>query len=150
MAMRWPGTIPSGARCSEPVTLLDLMPTFASLAGAPLPSDREIDGIDLLPMIKGEQREPLNRTLFWRTLHQKAVRRGNWKLFADHRQGLTHLYDLSSDKEERRDLSSEHPDKVKELEAALAHWERQMAPPSWPYVMYYRTAVGGEEYLFAL
>ena len=53
--MKWPAQIPRGARSAEPASHIDVFTTVASVAGASVPSDREIDGIDLLPFARGGQ-----------------------------------------------------------------------------------------------
>jgi arylsulfatase A len=52
--MRWPGRIPAGTACRELAATMDLLPTFANLAGAELPSDRIIDGRDIWPLMSGQ------------------------------------------------------------------------------------------------
>ncbi len=52
--MRWPGHIPAGTTCDEPVMTIDLLPTLARLAGAQTATDRPIDGLDIWPLMAGE------------------------------------------------------------------------------------------------
>jgi arylsulfatase A-like enzyme len=52
--MRWPKHIPAGQRTSEIAALMDLLPTFAKLAGTKPPTDRVIDGRDLWPVMSGQ------------------------------------------------------------------------------------------------
>ena len=75
----WPGVTPAG-RLSENFTdASDLLPTFAEIAGAPLPGNRVIDGKSLLPQIKGETKSP--RTWAFTQLGENFhVREAGWKL----------------------------------------------------------------------
>ena len=83
--MRWPGTIPRGAVCSEPVMTIDLLPTIAGLLGAPLPP-RKIDGLDILPLLRGETgaKSPHEALYFYSGDELHAVRSGDWKLHVPH------------------------------------------------------------------
>ena len=75
----WRGVTPAG-RLSENFTdASDLLPTFAEIAGAPLPANRIIDGKSLLPQIKGETKSP--RTWAFTQLGENYhVREAGWKL----------------------------------------------------------------------
>jgi len=119
----WPGTIAPGTTTDETTMTMDLFPTYLSLAGADLPTDPHFDGVDLRSvMFEGT---PLpERSLFWRLRKKKAVRKGAWKLCA---QGnARELYNLSEDRSETEDLSSANPQVLKDLEADLLQWEREV------------------------
>ncbi len=136
--MRWPGRISAGAECRRLAATLDLLPTFAELAGAPLPK-RKIDGVNLSPLLYGEPGACPRRTFlyYYNENDLEAVRRDNWKLIFphDHRTymgfkpgrdgkpgpcGTAHtalaLYDLDADPGETADLKDKHPEIVAELE----------------------------------
>jgi arylsulfatase len=83
--MRWTGVIPAGRACSEPLSTIDLWPTFATLVGAPLPS-KAIDGRDAWPVIRGEPGARLPREAFYYYAGDQlqAVRWGDWKLHLPH------------------------------------------------------------------
>jgi len=150
MLMRWPGVIPAGSVYPRPASLLDVFTTAAGAAGCPLPADRVIDGKDLRPYVTGEVHDGPHPGLFWRALYSKAVRVGNWKMLLNDRTGDVRLYDLAADPEERHDLAPRHPEKVRELEAALEAWERGLVPPLWPRVMDFEVTIDGEVYRFAI
>ncbi|XP_006877301.1 PREDICTED: arylsulfatase F [Chrysochloris asiatica] len=61
---RWPGVLEAGKLINEPTSLMDILPTLASLVGAPLPQDRVIDGRDLMPLLKGETQHSEHEFLF--------------------------------------------------------------------------------------
>jgi arylsulfatase A len=135
--MRWPGKIPAGTVCHEPVMTIDLLPTLARLAGAKLPPHK-IDGKDIWPLIAGERgaHSPHEGLYFYWNTELQAVRSGKWKLHLPHaynslekggsggkpgkmsprRTGLA-LYDLEKDVGETTNVAGRHPDVVKRLQA---------------------------------
>ncbi|XP_075395477.1 arylsulfatase F-like [Tenrec ecaudatus] len=62
--VRWPGVLEAGRVIEAPTSLMDVLPTVAALAGAPLPQDRVIDGRDLLPLLTGEAAHSQHEVLF--------------------------------------------------------------------------------------
>ncbi len=128
--VKWPGRIPAGLvyRCS--VISLDVLPTIVAAAGWKLPGDRPMDGVNLLPYLRGQNPEPPHDILFWRMRDNKAVRKSNWKLVLVRAQD-PQLFDLSKDIGESNDLAGKKPDIVMELSQPLARWEAQMKPPLW-------------------
>ena len=131
--MRWPAGIPQGQSYDEPVHHFDIFATAAAAAGAEVPRDRKMDGVDLVPYVLGEAEGVPHETLFWTQDHYRTVRHRDWKL---QRSGpndeLVWLFDMKADPNERHDLSSERPDKVAELDAILAAHLEEQAPPLWP------------------
>ncbi len=138
---RAPGRLPAGEVSSGPATLLDLFPTISALAGAPLPSGRPYDGLDILPLLQGQgTTEP--RDLFFsnrRNVH--AVRSGAWKLHLFERalgpDGLPRkareldppqLYRLDSDPAERRDIAADHPEIVEQLVQSAVRFQATLEP----------------------
>jgi arylsulfatase A-like enzyme len=130
--VRWPARLPAGTRYDEPVAHIDVFATAAAAAGAPLPSDRVIDGVDLLPFLRGEVKTPPHQALFWRSGHYRVVLAGGWKLQVSEHPAKTWLFDVSSDPTEQRNLADERPDKRAELEAVLAAHTSEETAPAWP------------------
>ena len=122
--MRWPGKIPAGTTCAEIGATIDLLPTFAKLAGAKVPDDRTIDGTDLWPLMAGQADATPRDTYFFRTA---AVRQGRWKLHLSGRdtvkkrpnQTYPALYDLSADIGEKNNIAAENPEVVVRLTKLL-------------------------------
>jgi arylsulfatase A-like enzyme len=148
--LRWDGRLPQGRLFEQPVSLLDVFATAAVVAGAPLPTDREIDGVDLLTCLEDGDDKPVPRTLFWRSLYNKAMRRGKWKLIINDQSGQILLYDLHRDKEESSNLAPLFPEVVEELLNELENWERSLQPPSWPRVMDVEFDIDGVTYRYAI
>jgi arylsulfatase len=82
---RWPGRIPAGTVCQEPVMAIDLYPTVARLIGSAMPP-RKIDGLDMLPLLEGQAgaRSPHEALYFYAGEELQAVRGGDWKLHFAH------------------------------------------------------------------
>jgi arylsulfatase A-like enzyme len=131
--VRWPDRIAAGQRLPMPIQFIDVFPTLAAAAGAPLPN-RKIDGIDLLPFATGHAPPP-SRALFWRSGSYEAIRDGDWKLQVSHNPPRVWLFDLASDPIERNDLFAQRADIVRRLRAELAAHDGQMAKPLWPALL---------------
>ena len=135
---RWPGTIPAGMVYSEPVHHFDIFATAAAAAGADLPSDRTIDGVDLLPYLRGDMPDPPHRALFWRNGAARTIRRGPHKLILSEPPGGTSqqwLFDLATDPYERSNIAAENPELVAELRAEWeAHYATQPESSWAPYL----------------
>jgi arylsulfatase A-like enzyme len=131
-AAQWPARIPAGTVYAEPVAAVDITPTIAAAAGATLPADRTIDGVNLLPYLTGEQAGPPHDALFWRDGSYEVVIAGGWKLQRAQRPKKTWLYHLAKDPTERKELSASAPAKLAELAARLDAHNAQMPPPLWP------------------
>ncbi len=130
--VKWPGRIAPGTEVEAPVHHFDLYATAAAAAGAPLPSDRKVDGVDLLPWAAGEAEGVPHRALFWRSGASRSALVDGWKLNVSDPPGRSWLYDLSADPTEQRDLSGERPDKLAEVTAALVAHDAELPPPAWP------------------
>ena len=134
-AARWPARIPAGTTLDAPVHHFDLFSTFAAAAGAPVPEDRVIDGVDLLPYVTGEADGQPHETLFWRQGHHQTVLHQGWKLITSAQPDRSWLFDLANDPTEQSDLAARHPQRVAELKALLAEHNATQAAPMWPSVI---------------
>lgn len=120
--MRWPETIPSGRECSELITSMDILPTFAKLAGAQPPSKVIIDGKNIEMILRGETNATSPHEAFFYYFRDtlECVRSGKWKLrIAQVRGGdtstLPALFDLQTDIGETKNLAMQHPEIVARL-----------------------------------
>ncbi|MGB0775160.1 MAG: sulfatase-like hydrolase/transferase, partial [Akkermansiaceae bacterium] len=115
----WPEKLPSKAECTSPVLGMDMLPTFVALAGGKVEPQRKLDGIDVMPALKGK---PIKRQpLFWQHGTNTAVRDGNWKLVITKKK--PQLFNLAEDPSEKHNLSIKHPDKVAHLTKLIKSWE---------------------------
>jgi arylsulfatase A-like enzyme len=118
--VHWKGTF-RPRREEGVVSVLDLFPTLARLAAAPLPKGTALDGKDVGPLLEGrEKAEP--RTLFWITSGPTAVRSGDWKL-VEGAGGKVELFDVRADPTERTDRASENPRMVEDLRRRFVEWK---------------------------
>jgi len=135
--MYWSGTIQPGRVSDELVTALDIFPTVGSLAGAQLPTDRIIDGIDMTDFITGKtEASPREVFYFYEREQLQAVRKGDWKLHlpssARYRyfykdstdQSSPLLFELGQDFAEQNNQAKEKSSKLEEL-IAVAETARQ-------------------------
>jgi arylsulfatase len=133
---RLPGRIPRARVVRGIASALDIVPTVAKLAGAPMPS-KPVDGIDIWPMLSGKvdsmEREAM---LYFDNVHLQCARWKNWKLHVARYNSQVYspapqggrvnlpldppeLYNLDIDVDESYDVAAEHPDIVKEIRARI-------------------------------
>ena len=123
--MRWPGIIPVNRVTSQMAITMDWTATILAAAKTQPANGYPLDGIDLLPILKGGT-DVRDRTFFWRIGTQDAVREGKWKYF---RNGAERkLFDLSVDQHEQADFSAANSDVLERLSAAFLNWDQQMLP----------------------
>ena len=133
--MRWPGTIAPGTRFPYPVGHVDLFATAAGAAKASVPTDRKIDGVDLLPYVQGRAKGRPHQTMFWRSGQYKVVRDGDWKLQSNESRNKVWLYNLAVDPTERNDLSKADPARTQALLAMLKTQDAETTKPMWPSLL---------------
>jgi arylsulfatase A len=136
--VRWPGKVPAGKTCNELCTTMDLLPTFAKLAGGAPPPGRIIDGKDIRPLLLGEPgaKTPHEAFFYYYMDQLQAVRSGKWKLHLPLKAKWVRfggkktekvpaaLYDVVTDVAEKIDLAAKHPEVVQRL-TALAEKARE-------------------------
>ncbi len=135
LLVRWPGKVPAGKTCPEPVCSIDFYPTFLDCLGIAPPAEQHLDGLSLLPLLQRPAASLAHRAFFWHYPLAKphflggrssgAVRFGPWKLveFFDTRQVA--LYHLENDPGEEKDLAREEPARVGQLLAMLKEWRKE-------------------------
>lgn len=161
--LNWKGGVAPGQIVRTPVSSLDLLPTFAALGGARIPSGLALDGTDLRPLLEGrslDRAKPLVWA-YYNALNEArvAMRDGRWKVLAqlDHGkvarfENLTpetlpvvrdapltdfEIYDAETDPGESRNLIDARPELARELVAKLAARYRELAgeSPAWTPVV---------------
>lgn len=131
--VRAPGRVPAGVTSSEWVTTLEFLPTLARLAGARIPSDRIIDGLDVADVWQGVPgaKSPRECFYYYQRKRLEAVREGRWKLHLPRPEDELWaiylkpedcgpvveplLFDLETDIGESRDVAARHPEIVARL-----------------------------------
>lgn len=149
--MRWTGTIKAKTICETPITSVDFLPTFASLAGAKLPTTQPVDGTDISLLFSGKSipdrsifwhyplylagrrgfsiELPDGGTYIWRGVPSTAMRRGDYKLIEFHEDNSIVLYNLKDDPGERKNLVKTMPELAAELHAGLKKWQKDTKAP---------------------
>ncbi len=129
---RWPGVFPAGAVRDDFLTSLEVLPTLAAAAGAPLPQGVTLDGFDMAPVLKGQAASPRTE-MFWQRRDDRAARVGNYK-WVESAKG-TGLFNLAKDVGERHDLSAQEPAVLTRLKERWAAWRKTMdeAEPRGPF-----------------
>jgi arylsulfatase A-like enzyme len=128
-----PGVTRPGSSSDQRTISMDLYPTILDLCGLPPRPKQHMDGISLVPALRG-QKLP-DRALFWHYPHYgdqggspySAILDGDWKLivFHDPRQGVE-LYNLPSDPGEKHNLADDHQEKVKAMREKLDQWKKEV------------------------
>ncbi len=129
--IRAPGVTRPGATCDTPVISMDFYPTILELAGLPLLPRQHVDGVSLVPLLRGGRLPP--RPLFWHYPHygnqggnpSSVIRKDGWKLIHYWEDGRNELYDLGRDPGERNDLAARESARAGLLWAELKAWMRQ-------------------------
>ena len=129
--VRWPGKIPAGTSNDKLMTSMDLLPTFAKLAGASIPTDRVIDGKDIWPTLIGETPTPHEAFFYHRGNLLQAVRSGKWKLHTN-KGKPTQLYDLENDIGEKKNVIESNPQVVQRLDGYLKTFAKDIADHNRP------------------
>jgi arylsulfatase A-like enzyme len=145
--VNWPMVVKSGSKCDEPITAVDILPTFCEMTGTPLPEKQPVDGKSLMPILKGESLG--KRAIFWhfpaylqnydrsdqqrdplfRSRPCSVIRDGDWKLHEYFEDGGLELYNLSDDIGETKNLAESNPEKTRELHEKLTEWRTATKAP---------------------
>jgi len=121
--VRWPGRIAAGQVSAQVGITMDLTASILAAAGATVPPDTKLEGLNLFPVFEKKGAE-IERTLFWRSAQQRAVRSGDWKLVVD--LGRPLLFNLRNDAGERTNLIGERPDIARRLRPLLEAWAQDV------------------------
>lgn len=126
MIVSWPGRVPQGATYGQMVSLMDIYPTLLDAVGRPQLATQGLDGVSLLPALRGSPALPHQDLFFSTRPGQAAVKSGPWKLYQF--RGRYELYDLRSDLGEQRNLVRLRPDVVAVLGPRIRAWLAGMQP----------------------
>ncbi|WP_231756595.1 sulfatase [Lignipirellula cremea] len=147
--VKWPGVVQPGTTCKEPVIGADLYPTFCAMTGAPLPDDQPLDGVSLVPLLRGEKSPAEGRPLYWHfpaylqsysvTNEQRdplfrarpcsVVRQGDWKLIQYFEDGDLELFNLREDLGESTSLAKTEPEQTQRMLQQLQQWQQALHAP---------------------
>ncbi|MCX7826850.1 MAG: sulfatase-like hydrolase/transferase, partial [Verrucomicrobiae bacterium] len=132
----WPGSIQPGVVTQEIACTMDVFTTILTLAGAPVPKDRVIDGLDLTPLLLGAGPSPRTTMFYYRCTQRYAMRKGAFKAHFITRASYgndkteTHdpplLFNLNHDPPEKFDVAKKHPDVIKAIRTEIAAHQATM------------------------
>lgn len=123
-----PGVTTAGTTTSTPVSGIDIYPTLIEIASGEKCTDKQIQGVSLIPLMNGDEIE--NRQLFFLRSYEDqyaAVIEGDWKLVKYH-SGKFELFNVKEDISEQRNLVETNKKKFKQLSKALDKWEKNHVP----------------------
>ena len=138
---KWPGHIVPGTQYQQPVSNIDILPTVVAAAGGKLPTDRPIDGVNLLPYLGKDSASQPQRALFWRDGPYRAVQENAWKLIVSEQPKKDWLFNLAQDPTEKINLAAQQPEKLAQMRATLTAHHAQMPAPLWPSFIQFPIAI---------
>lgn len=126
----WPGHVPAGTVVDQPMHVVDMYPTLAGLAGAPIAKAKPLDGMDMWRTISAGQPSPRTEVVYNVEPFGGAIRSGDWKLvWRAALPSSTELFDLATDPYEKSDVAAQHPDVVAKLRDRIETLAREATPP---------------------
>ncbi len=128
--MKWPRKIPAGTIFENPVHHFDI--PVSALAAAGIDADPDLDGVNLLPHVKGELADPPHQALFWRGGHYQAVISDGWKMQRTDRPDKTWLFNLAQDPTEQKNIAAENAAQVALMNQLLDAHNANQSEPAWP------------------
>ncbi len=147
--VKWPGVVKPGTKCHEPIIGVDIYPTLCDIASAELPGSQPLDGVSLVPLLRGTSRSLGDRPIFWhfpaylqayavfneqrdplfRSRPCSIIRLGDWKLHEYFEDGGLELYNLRNDIGESTNLAEQQPQQAAELLERLRTWRKAIDAP---------------------
>lgn len=129
-AMQWTKVI-SPMVYEHTISSLDILPTIATLTDAPLSPERPLDGVNIIPFLKGEKQGRPHQTLYVRKFDDDlySVRDGNMKLVTKKKNTIKELYNLNNDLGEENDLANFFPEEVNRIDSLRKAWDAQLIDP---------------------
>ena len=126
--MKWPAQFKGKQTYNYPVSTLDLLPTFVAAAEGDAAALTDLDGVDLLPYVKGYNVERPHQILFWKKDCRAAMREGDWKLIR-YPDRPAELYKIAEDESELTNVASLYPARYKAMYKQVFEWELTLERP---------------------
>ena len=134
MFFHWPNVVPAGKKFNYPVAALDFYPTFARLAGAKIPAGKKLDGKNIWDNFLANKDSYKDENIF--VLRHRngysdvGVRKNDWKAVKAYNQKWK-LFNITDDMAEKNNLSSQHPEILKDLVKDAEVWSKSHIQPLW-------------------
>lgn len=130
--IRWPGVTRAGSTCATPIISNDYFPTFLDAAGRAEEGKHHVDGVSLVPLLRGGELE--RRPLYWDYPHYgnqggapgSVVRDGKWKLIEWREDGALELFNLEVDPSEKHNLATKRAEVAERLKGMLEKWREEV------------------------
>ncbi|HBL44504.1 MAG TPA: N-acetylgalactosamine 6-sulfate sulfatase [Planctomycetaceae bacterium] len=121
--VEWPGKVQPGSVTDFPMVTSDYLPTVLAATGHPLPADRPLDGMNLLPVIEGKLKER-SQPIGFQFKKQAVWMTQQFKLLKTQRKNKSQyqLFDIIADPGETTDVAADHPELVKTFQTELERW----------------------------
>jgi arylsulfatase A-like enzyme len=129
--VQWKGRLPAGKTYDQPVIALDILPTAVAVADGENDPLWKLDGVNLLPYLRGDKSGSPHEYLYWRNGAAWAIRGGDWKLRQTKKEDSPQLFNLASDIAEQHDVAAKNLEIVARLQAAWDAWNAQLEAPRW-------------------
>lgn len=130
--VNYPKSLQGGQTYNGRVSNVDIFATLGALTDATLPTDRKMDGENILPYLTGEQEGEPDRPLFCKSGTYSFVINDGWKLQVDEWQNKKWLFDLNTDPTEQENLVVTFPQKLAELSMLRQELlAEQQSEPIW-------------------
>jgi len=134
----WPGKIKPNTTNSSLASTMDIFTTCLELAGVPVPEDRIIDGVNILPALLGTGPSPRNVMFFYRGTKIMAVRKGPWKAHFITQAGYGEepkehdpplLFNLEYDPSEKFDVADKNPQVLADIQMTVELHKKNLKQP---------------------
>ena len=123
--IHWPGQIEPGRTIRQIAAHIDILPTVVELTKVKVPATKPLDGVSLVPLLKGDSPGWPDRMLFTKWADRGAVRTQDFRLVIENNR--PQLYDMNSDPGEKKDLARSRPEVTKKLKTAYDDWLREVS-----------------------
>lgn len=133
-AVRWPGKIPARSTYTQPVSSLDIFATLAAANHIPASTERPLDGVDLIPYLRGEKTDAPHERIYLRMFDAGAfaMREGDFKIVQPKKAASPALYNLAKDISERTDISEGNAERFSKMQREYQEWNAQLIDPAFP------------------
>ncbi len=134
--VQWKGKLPAGSTYEHPVISLDILPTAVTAARGKIDPSWKLDGVNLLPYLAGNMKNPPHNELYWRFLFQNSIRTPEWKLVKVKEKdgGKVHdwqLFKITDDPGEKNNVIKEFPEVADQLLKKHERWSNSLPDPQW-------------------
>ncbi|MEN8115633.1 MAG: sulfatase-like hydrolase/transferase [Bacteroidota bacterium] len=131
-AMQYKAEIKNGT-FNKPVSAMDIFATMVAITGTPESEEKPLDGVNLLPYLKGEKNGTPHENIYLRKFDQKsfAVRHNNHKLITKENGSIRELYNLKEDIGEKKNIISESPEIGSQIDSLRIEWNKKLKEPAF-------------------